>query len=67
MPLVTRTTTQGNIFRQIAEPDDKTDGSLWVDISVDPPSISVANGTSYEPIQFGLNPGTTNIPLQVLI
>jgi len=66
MPLVTRTTTQGNIFKQDTEPDDKTNGSLWVDTSVDAPAISVANGTTYEAVQVALDPGTVNVTVRAL-
>jgi len=66
MPLVTRTTTQGNIFKQDTEPDDKTNGSLWVDTSVDAPAISVANGTTYKAIQLSFVPGSQNIPAEAL-
>jgi len=47
MPLVTRTTTSGNIIKQDTEPTDKTDGTLWIDTSTDPPVANIANGTSY--------------------
>jgi len=67
MPLVTRTTTQGNIFKQDTEPDDKTNGSLWVDTSVDAPSLSVANGTKYKAIQVALIPGSQNVTVEVLL
>jgi len=47
MPLVTRTTTAGNIIKQATEPTDKTNGTVWVDTSEDPPVTNIANGTSY--------------------
>lgn len=67
MPLVTRTTTQGSLFKQITEPDDKTNGSLWVDTSVDAPSLSVANGTVYKALQVALKPGAINVTVEALI
>jgi len=67
MPLVTRTTTQGNIFKQDTEPDDKTDGSLWIDTSVDAPSLSVANGTTYKALQMAIVPGTTNVSVEAMV
>ncbi len=66
MPLVTRTTTQGNIFKQDTEPDNKTNGSLWVDTSVDAPALSVADGTVYKAIQVALDPGTVNVTVRAL-
>ena len=47
MPLVTRTTTAGNIIKQDTQPDDKTNGTIWIDTSSDPPTFAVANGTEY--------------------
>lgn len=68
MPLVTRTTTQGNIFKQVTEPDDKTTGSLWVDTSVDAPALSVADGTNYVPIQVALRSGGASpVPVEALV
>jgi len=67
MPLVTRTTTQGNIFKQDTEPDDKTNGSLWVDTSVDAPALSVGNGTTYKALQVALVPGKSNVTVEVLL
>jgi len=68
MPLVTRTTTQGNIFKQDTEPDDKTTGSLWVDTSVDAPALSVGDGTNYVPIQVALrNNGASPIPIEGMV
>ena len=68
MPLVTRTTTQGNIFKQDTEPDDKTLGSLWIDTSVDAPAISVGDGTNYVPIQVALkNNGLSPITIEAMV
>ena len=47
MPLVTRTSVQGNIFVQDTEPASWIDGDLWVDTSVNPPAVNVNdNGTA---------------------
>jgi len=65
MPLVTRTTTQGNIFKQDTEPDNKENGSLWVNTSLDAPSLAVSNGTIYKPMQVLL--GVHNVSVEVLV
>jgi len=48
MPLVTRTTSNASVFKQDTEPADKTNGNIWLNTSNDPPSLKVANGTTYD-------------------
>ena len=60
MPLVTRTTIAGNIIKQDEEPTDKTLGTVWVDTGDSPPSINVADGTSYKMPAFKLR-GTKHV------
>ena len=61
MPLVTRTTTAGNIIKQDTQPDDKTNGTIWIDTSSDPPTFAVANGTEYGAPRLLVN--GTKIPI----
>jgi len=54
MPLVTRSASSGTVLVSATEPDDKTNGTIWIDISTNPPTVKVANGTSYQSIQNDL-------------
>lgn len=65
MPLVTRTTTQGSLFKQDTEPDDKTNGVLWIDTSSDFPTLAVANGTSYNAPRVLISP--SKIPIEAML
>lgn len=65
MPLVTRTTTAGNVIKQDSEPDDKTKGTIWIDTSDSPNSINVANGTSYESPSIKVS--STTIAMKAMI
>jgi hypothetical protein len=65
MPLVTRTTTAGNIIVQDAEPTDFTDGTIWIDSNDSPNTINVATGTAYT--RPAIKVGTTSIDLLAAI
>lgn len=47
MPLVTRTSGNSTVFRSDTEPSDFTEGNIWIDTSVTPNVLYVANGTDY--------------------
>ena len=55
----------GQVFAQDAEPADVTDGNIWLDTSVDPPSISVSNGTAYVTPQVKIV--GTNVPMEAMV
>ena len=65
MPLVTRTTTTGNVIKQNTEPDDKTNGTVWIDTSSDPPTFAVANGVQYGAPRLLM--GTAKVPAEALL
>ena len=65
MPLVTRTTTAGNLYKQDAEPDDKTDGAVWIDTNDAPNTINIATGTEYR--EPAIKIGGTVIPMRAMI
>lgn len=47
MPLVTRTSVLGNIYKQNTQPVSWVNGDLWIDTSVSPPREYVNdNGTA---------------------
>jgi len=49
MPLVTRTSSQGNIFNQPEEPAVWEDGDLWADSDSSPRSLFINNdGTALQ-------------------
>jgi len=49
MPLVTRTSNQGNIFNQDEEPATWQNGDLWADSNITPRRLFINNdGTALE-------------------
>lgn len=48
MPLVTRDSTQANVFRQSTTPTGTT-GDIWVDTSTSPPTEKIYSGTAWNP------------------
>ena len=44
MPLVTRISTQGNIFKDDSEPTIWTNGDLWADSNASPRALFINNG-----------------------
>lgn len=59
MPLVTRNTGAGNIYVDSTQPTDVTSGTLWVDTSTSPPSLYIADGSTYNASVSG----STNIAI----
>jgi hypothetical protein len=53
MPLVTRNTGAGNIYVDATQPTDATLGTIWVNTSTSPPTIEVADGSTYVPVVDG--------------
>lgn len=43
MPFVTRTSLQGNIFKQDSEPDNWLNGDLWADTNSTPRHLFINN------------------------
>lgn len=46
MPLVTRTSTQGNLFKQASEPSDWENCDLWSDSDETPRTLYINNAGS---------------------
>lgn len=65
MVLVTRESTQANLFRDNNTPDDKSRGNVWIDTSTTKPRMFVANGTAYETI--GIPAGGASVPQEAAI
>ena len=67
MPLVTRTSSNSNVFKGSTEPDDKTAGNIWINTGTTPPSMSFANGTDYVDSGFRLGADSTVISVGGLV
>jgi len=71
MPLVTRNTGAGNIYVDATQPTDVTTGTLWINTSTSPPTLEIADGSTYNPAigadtQITVN-GTTNTLINWMI
>jgi len=55
MPLVTRTSAQGNIFAQDLQPTGWKDGDVWIDTSINPHRLFVnVSGTASLTVAIGV-------------
>lgn len=59
MPLVSRTSTQGSLFKSDTEPDDNASGNVWMDTSSTPATMKTGTGTGYEQPSIELPNGQT--------
>ena len=48
MPLVTRTSTQGSLFKSDTQPDNDASGNIWMDTSKTPAVIKTGTDDGYE-------------------
>lgn len=62
MPMVTRMSTFGNVYRQSTQPQDISLGNIWIDTSTTKPRMWVSNGTTY--VTMGIPVGGSSVPME---